>query len=1782
MKGEHTGLEMNSRTIRIKGARQHNLKNISLEIPLHCITVVTGVSGSGKSSFAFDTLYAEGQRRYVETFSSYARQFMERMDRPQVDRIQGIPPALAIDRKAPVRTSRSTVGTMTEITDYVKLIYPRLARLHCRRCGEPVRPETPEDVWLRLKGFPRGCEAIVTFPVQTFGLPTDDVVKSLLQMGFSRCLLNGELHDLAQGGLTSSAEEIQVVADRLLLRPGEAKRTKDSLEQAFRFGRGRMDVWIRDGRNKAGSVEDVDSAKRLSFSSTLECARCRISYPEPTPNMFSFNSPIGACPTCRGFGRIIDVDPDLVVPNTELSLGEGAIKPWGTGSESRMEFEDLMTFCRANGIPTHIPFRRLSEPQKRMIMDGGKGFYGVRGFFKWLEGKTYRMHVRVFLSRYRAYRRCPDCMGSRLKEEPLLYRLNGLSIAQVYELNVKQAREFFSGVKSPRGDAASRLILSEVQGRLRYLVKVGLEYLTLDRQSRTLSGGEVQRVALASSLGASLADTLYVLDEPSIGLHPRDSRRLLDILQGLSSQRNTVVVVEHDPELIAGSDVMLDLGPGAGEQGGNVMYFGPTREVAGSLTGEFLTGERRIPLPQVRRPAGSGGWLTIEGASAHNLKGIRVDIPLGCFVCLTGVSGSGKSTLAEEVLYKALKWAKGDPQGRPGEYAALTGIERVRETVLVDQRPIGRTPRANPLTYIRAMDEIRKLLAGTPEAASRNLSPTHFSFNTAEGRCKTCRGDGFEKVEMQFLSDVYVTCPDCGGTRFEKPVLEVRYHGKNIHEIFSMTGREARRFFSDRPALSRALDVLFDVGMEYVRLGQPVNTLSGGEAQRLKLSRYLKSKEEDGILFILDEPTTGLHFQDIEKLLAALQGLVDKGHTVLVIEHNMDLVKCADWVIDLGPEGGARGGEVVGRGTPEETALIKGSYTGRFLKTALRGKPRIPLHKAKTRAAPGRSGNGRERISVRGAREHNLKNLSLDIPRGRFVVLTGVSGSGKSTLAFDVLFAESQRRYLESLSPYVRQYLKNLERPDVDVITGLPPAVAIGQRTSRGGSRSTVATLAETYHFLRLLYSKLGTSHCAGCGREMSKQDRKSLKTAVQNRYGRKKGLVLAPKILGRKGFHKDVLSGALRKGYSEARIDGELRRIEKGMSLSRYREHTIEIVVGGLPSKDVEALVDAALEEGKGTFLVCDSRGKEEVFSLSGVCPACGTGVPELEPRLFSFNSRRGACSVCEGLGTRNTASGNSGEVCPACKGARLKPEALSVKVGGHSIWDLVKKSVSELPGVLGKLSFARGKIPVAEPILAELLTRISLLDRLGLGYLALSRSGESLSGGESQRIRLAAQLGSNLAGACYILDEPTIGLHPKDNGLLLEALRQLRDQGNSLIVVEHDEETIKAADTLIDLGPGAGREGGELVGLGKLKDLKRTRGSLTGACFNGGAHEMTSRLRPYRQCAFVTVREARANNLKKIDVGIPLGTFVVITGVSGSGKSSLLRETLYKGLRGLLGRHQEAPVHCRAIEGWEALDRVLEVDHRPIGRTPRSVPASYVGFLADIRRLFAGTSEARSRGYTPGRFSFNLSGGRCEACKGQGSLKVEMSFLPDVYVHCESCGGCRYNDETLKVTYKGKDISEVLEFTFEEANAFFRPVPTIRKAVEFVCATGLGYLRLGQPSPTLSGGEAQRIKLARELVKSGGGRTLYILDEPSTGLHLADVERLMEVLQALVHGGNTVVVIEHNMEVIKEADYIIDLGPGGGEAGGRIVATGSPAEFLELGHGSHTATYLRRYLSG
>jgi excinuclease ABC subunit A len=2036
---------MSQGTIRIRGARQHNLKNLDLDIRTGELTVVTGPSGSGKSSLVFDTLFAEGQRRYVETFSAYARQFLDRMDKPAVDKVEGVPPAIAIDQTNPVRSSRSTVGTMTELNDHLKLLFARAGQLFDKDTAQPVRHDTPETIYAELLVRAAAIAAsghwdqvrtaadvrlAITFAVELPGSTTPEEIEQWLSVsGFTKIQAEREVDlgvdtDLApvagkeskklskSGSDPKSApantslkrKVLDVVADRFRLGNTERARVLEAIEVALKHGSGRLNVYVSnkplaliEKANVAINNAKSETPEIWRFSTGLHCPESNLRYTEPIASAFSFNSAVGACDTCRGFGRVIGVDYGLVIPNCKLTLRAGAVKPMQTPAWKEAQ-DDLMRHAEAAGIPRDTPWNKLTPEQQGWVINGSpqwngkwnQHWFGIKRFFEYLETKAYKMHIRVLLSKYRSYTSCPDCGGARLKTESLLWRIGakadadavlepaqrfmpqgvkwtraqlevlpGLCLHDLMLLPMDRLRRFFDLMQAGSGGFVGvagalpettyaaehktlKLLFEEISTRLKYLCEVGIGYLTLDRQSRTLSGGEVQRINLTTALGTSLVNTLFVLDEPSIGLHPRDMNRIITAMHRLRDSGNTLVVVEHDPAVMLAADRMIDMGPGPGEHGGQIVFDGSTADLrnADTLTGAYLGGRKQVGMGFKRLVAANTPRLILEGACDHNLKNISVEIPLQRLVVITGVSGSGKSTLIQDTLTPALLRHFGKATDTPGAFTQLLGAEQLSDVVFVDQSPIGKTARSNPASYVGAWDAIREIFATAPLARQRGYTATKFSFNNGDGRCPTCGGSGFEHVEMQFLSDVYLRCPDCDGKRYRPEILEVTAERQgqilNVADVLNLTVSEAAALFKDDRDVIRALQPIIDVGLDYVKLGQPVPTLSGGEAQRLKLAGFLAEAAKSssasrqalarrGVLFMFDEPTTGLHFDDIAKLMRALRKLQDAGHSLLVIEHNLDVIRAADWLIDLGPEGGDAGGEVVAYGTPEDVMLHATSHTALALRdyAAQMGVAhevkdfsgldfynpastdsnggRIPISAKKLGSDPhcGSLSNmellapstlgleANNAIQIINAREHNLQGLSVNIPRGKFNVITGVSGSGKSTLAFDILFNEGQRRYLESLNAYARSIVQPAGRPEVDAVYGIPPTVAIEQRLSRGGRKSTVGTTTEVWHFLRLLFVKVGTQHCIHDGTPVAPQTPERIAAALMRDFkGQHIGL-LAPLVMNRKGVYTELAEWARPRGFTHLRVDGEFLPTTAFPRLDRFKEHTIELPVFSLdvlPHKETalrEALA-TALQHGKGVVHVLSGLdglsaamqigastaviGKLSVFSTLRACPVCSTSYAELDPRLFSYNSKHGWCPDCVGTGVKLNKEqrkvfddsvrddDNKGREqtfaeadvedlvdaeCPSCHGTRLNATARAVhlKLGsdpnsGSSraqvsgrITELARLSVSDLRQwvetlqVQGRMS--QRETDIARDLIPEIKGRLEFLEQVGLGYLTLDRGAPTLSGGEAQRIRLAAQLGSNLQGVCYVLDEPTIGLHARDNQILLGALKHLSDQGNTLVVVEHDEDTIRHADHIIDIGPSAGKRGGRLVAEGMVSDIQNAADSQTGryllhamrhplqarraidivaSCagstrargLNGietivsSVNHAVTGLEPQR---WITVHAASMHNLQLVTVQVPLKRLVAVTGVSGSGKSTLARDVLLANVATAVQKRSTkagrdaleagetiAWIGCESVTGFEGVDRVLEVDQTPIGKTPRSCPATYIGFWDTIRKLFADTLEAKARGYAANRFSFNTGEGRCPSCEGQGIRTIAMSFLPDVKVLCETCKGARFNPETQAVTWRGKNIGDILQMEVDEAVDFFAAMPNISHPLQLLKDVGLGYLTLGQPSPTLSGGEAQRIKLVTELSKvrdditrrgQKAPHTLYVLDEPTVGLHMADVEKLIKVLHRLVDGGHSVVVIEHDLDVIAEADWVIDLGPDGGKAGGRVVAACTPEQVVLLG---------------
>ena len=1873
--------------IRLRGVRQNNLKGFDLDLPLGKYVVVTGLSGAGKSSLVFDTLHAEGQRRYVETFSAYTRQFLDLLDKPKVDSIENIRPSIAIEQTNTVKTSRSTIGTMTELTDFFKVWFSHVATCFDPVTGKPVEDDTPQSIWEKSCAASRAAQVIVAFKVnKPANLTWTEVLTNLKGQSYVRVLVPSadappavvRIDDLLAFDLStldsqlSASAHLFVAQDRLALEPPQRIRFLEAAETAMHFGQGQLHVFSADTLALIGH-----------FSRGLHSPETGRTFRAASPALFSFNSPLGACPHCRGFGRIIEIDYRLTIPDQSLSIADGAIKCW-EGEVYRASKDDLTSIAGKNKIPLNVPFATLTPDQRAFVIDGEPGYgengkewphawYGVKGFFSWLEKNTYKMHVRVFLSRYRAYNPCPTCGGTRLQPEALCWKWSGLTLPALYQLPVGELLAKVAEAPPDSADRSSTLALESILTRLRYLEQVGLGYLTLDRSSKTLSGGEVQRVNLTSCLGTSLVDTMFILDEPSVGLHPRDIDRLIAIIRTLTDTGNTVIVVEHDEAMIRAADHVIEVGPEPGTRGGHIVFQGTLAGLLSSpasITGAYLSGRRQIDLPPSRRPVNEHTpRLTFTRATKHNLDHVTLRLPLGRLVGISGVSGSGKSTLLDNVIHQGLLAKRLQLADDPAVIEAISGDDAFSEIVLVDQSPLSRTPRSNPALYTEAWDLIRELYAKTDIAREQGFGPSSFSFNSGDGRCDHCLGLGYERIEMQFLSDVFVPCPVCEGRRFKPEVLAVQWHGHSVADLLNTSVADALPLFAEYASIRSRLSSLESVGLGYLTLGQPLNTLSGGESQRLKLVKYLSGfstasdAQTKGALLLLDEPTTGLHRHDVKRLIEVLQTLVDHGHSVVVIEHNLDVLKSADWLVEVGPEAGSAGGRIIAEGTPEAVARVA-TATSPFLQDALgigRTADESPLPLAAEDAAAYRPRS--DVLTLIGARENNLKNISLTIAHRQLTVVTGVSGSGKSTLAFDIVFAEGQRRFMESMSPYARQFVEQLPRPAIDRLTGIPPTVAIEQRITRGSRKSTVATITEVAQYLRLLYARLGVQHHPDTGKPVQSLSPNQLKKLLAEvlaspKSKKAKHLYLcAPLVRGRKGHHQPIATWIEDHGYELMRADGKLLRTDTFQKLDRYSEHDIEVVVADLKApasanpkskiqnpKSESQNLEEALRLGKGSCFIALPTGEVlSWFSTTRTDIETGESFPELEPKHFSHNSPRGWCPSCRGHGRvfpwmlepedensddpsiRLRAFGiesgedvsDAGTPCPECHGDRLNRVARSVKLhlNGRlaplSLPELLRSTPAQLIARLRALALDdRGRL-ITRDIVPQIEERLKFLDHVGLGYLALERPTDTLSGGEAQRIRLAAQLGTNLAGVLYVLDEPSIGLHARDNDRLIDTLLALRDKGNTLLVVEHDDELMGRADSIIDLGPGAGIHGGELLAHGTPAEIKRNAKSLTGLFLTKGIkHPLRGAYREIpnskkNPSAWLTLTDARYRNLQGFDLRLPLGRLIMAAGPSGSGKSTLFRDVLNPAVTQaikakkarLTGRDfvkatrfapdtPGAPPPFGELLNARAFRSVIEVDQSPIGKTPRSTPATYLGIFDLIRQFFASLPEAKMRGYTAGRFSFNTAGGRCETCSGGGRIKLEMAFMPDTYLPCDDCGGLRYGPELADITWKGKTIGQVLQLTFEEAVAFFDFHSQLSQVCQLMVDCGLGYLTLGQSSPTLSGGEAQRLKLVTELAhgltsykeRSRGiqPHNLYLLEEPTIGLHLSDCEKLIHVLHSLVEQGHTVVVIEHHLDLLAEADYIIELGPDGGPGGGKLLFQGPLAGLLKTKN-SPTAPYLR-----
>ncbi len=1935
---------MSEQWIVVKGAREHNLQSVNVSLPRNTLICLTGISGSGKSSFVFDTLYAEGERRYLQSLSTTARHFVGQMPRPNVDLVEGISPPIAISQKTSSSNPRSTVGTLTEIYDFLRLLFARAARCYCPLCERPIGTLSVEAIIQQLSEVPRGSQLTILAPVVCNR--KGDFSNKILQLrrqGWVQARIDGQLCALSEVAQLNPTDRhtMEIVVDQLVASPEHKTRLAESVRSALALGEGLLTVLVRQ--------PNAHQDESHFFSQANHCPACNISFPTLTPQSFSFNHIGSMCLFCTGLGTVKTWDFNRIFAQDSLPVA----RLWTlTDLVSSMWLRRYVHSCImlvpalwGNSCPITVwnrPWKDWPEIQKRQFLFGSQAFPyltpgqrgEVLGVVAELNRQYRRLKSRKSQAKYEHWivdQVCPVCNGSRLLPHACSVRLRSAhskfevqperSLPELCHLAIETVRQFMSDlVLDPIQQQIAEDILREVRARLGFLVEVGVGYLTLDRPAPTLSGGEAQRIRIASQIGSGLVGCLYVLDEPSIGLHARDNQQLLQALRRLRDAGNTVVVVEHDEETMRAADWIVDFGPGAGRRGGRVMAQGPVSQIVEqpeSLTGQYLAGRQSIPIP-AQRHDGNGQYLRIVGASQNNLKNITVEFPLGKFICVTGVSGSGKSSLVQDILIESLHQRLNRGVAHSGRYERIEGWEALDKIIAINQSPIGRTPRSNPATYVKLFDEIRKFFTKLPEARRRGFPPGRFSFNVPGGRCERCKGNGALRVQMDFLADVWIQCPACQGKRFNRETLQVRYKDHSISDVLQLDVLEAHVLFDRLPTICNKLKILQRIGLDYLQLGQPSPTLSGGEAQRMKLARELSKRSTGKTLYVLDEPTTGLHFADIQRLLEVLHGFVDAGNTVIVVEHNLDVIKTADWIIDLGPEGGEAGGYVVAVGTPEHIATREDSYTGRALRAVL-NRATDPAATLPAVPHPTTASNGHLRI--RGAAQHNLKHVDLDIPRNTLTVFCGPSGSGKTSLAMDTLYAEGQRRYVESLSPHARQFISQMPKPRVEHVDGLSPAIALQAQSFGKNPRSTVGTVTEIYDYLRVLYARLGQPYCPKCQVPVGPQTPDQI---VDRILGHPEGtllMLLAPVATDESTHFQAMWEELQAEGYRRVRINGQTHSIEQVPQKDPKSRPCIEVVIDRWQVRRAERSrlaesVQLALSLGEGKLHVAyaqdnvpEARWKVVVHSVEFSCSQCGRSFEPLEPRHFSFNSRAGWCPACQGLGNRRTIDprivfssprhsiregllepwpnpsdsfsrmilralkesaglpddvpyaelspsarrilwfghpdwielpvdgggkvkfrfcGIQGAIervaracpqfayhsrqlfrqqrCILCQGSGLRDESAAVRFEGKTIVELSRMTIRELLQTVRQWKLNPEQEPVGNELVREILSRLQFLLDVDLDYLTLNRRTATLSHGEAQRIRLASQLGSGLTGVLYVLDEPTVGLHPNDNHRLIGALKKLRDLGNTLVVVEHDREVIAAADQVVDFGPQAGRHGGRVVAKGTPDTLVSNGNSVTAPFLIATASELRSRGRlrvvgPTRvgeqpciplsdvehcsqpgPCPKLVIHHARRHNLREITVELPLKSLVCITGPSGSGKSTLIHDVLYEELQRAHARLPSRQKNCDQIEGWKQISRIKCVDQSPLGNSPSSTPVTFAGVFDEIRRLFAEAAREQNRTTSPETFSFTSSVGMCPSCRGMGQICVKMQFLSDVWVPCQVCQGRRYQPWVLQIRYRSKTIADVLELTCQEAREFFADQPKIAKVFDLFCDLGLGYLLLGQSIATLSGGESQRLKLIRELASQAPKPLLYLLDEPTTGLHFRDIERLVAVLQRLVDQGHTVVVIEHNLDLIQAADWLIDLGPGAGKEGGYVVAAGTVDHVIQWAERSKVSETSRRTPTG
>ncbi|MEA3505628.1 MAG: excinuclease ABC subunit UvrA [Bacteroidota bacterium] len=1626
---------IHNNSIYIKQATENNLKNIDIEIPHNKIVVISGVSGSGKSSIAHDIIANESHRRYFETFSTYARQKFGKIQPPDAAHISGLSPVITVSQRASVKSPRSTVGTLTELYDILRLLFARLAK------------------------------------------------------------------------------------------------------------------------------SDIDSDVKQNRS------------------LFSFNSSQGACSTCNGLGVEDKIDVDKIIADKNKTLREGALAimtPTGYIIYSQVTMEVLNRVCEAHNFNVDIPWKELSDEEKYIVMYGSDkikipyGKHTLESRMKWTGIKAnpreeghYKGIIPVMenilkrdrnknILRFTSTMKCSECGGDRLNNTALSYKFHGKNIMEFSAMTIEEIDIFFSAIRFTENEkTVGNEIKENILKTTETLIKLGLGFLPLNRSAETLNGGIIQRIKLAKQARNELRGIIYVLDEPSIGLHLNDNHRLMELIKRLKNNGNSVLIVEHDEEIIRSADKLLDIGPGAGINGGEIVAFDSVENLLNnqdkypkSKTIEYLNKPTSINENEMEFEK-----ISISGINYENLNSIDVEFFKRGINIVSGVTGSGKSALVHNVIGEYFS-AKAKNENRQ-YFDEIIGDNNIKRAIEIDQSPIGKTPRSNPATYTKLWDNIRTLFASLEESRGKKFDKGRFSFNVKGGRCETCQGAGKIQIGMHFMGDVDIVCSECGGKRFNNATLAVKYRGKSVYDILEMQISEAMEFFKEKKKIFSILKVMNELGLGYINLGQSSTTLSGGEAQRIKLAAELSRTTKGDTLYLLNEPTTGLHFYDIEQLYKSLRRLTKAGHTIICIENQPDFILNADNIIDLGPGSGDKGGRVIAQGRAKKILNNKNSVTGlalnKFLKNSSHTSAEATLKtartntsaKAKTETTLKQTLNAP--ITFKGVNIHNIKELDFEIPYNKLTVVTGVSGSGKTSLAFDTLFAEGQRKYLESFSTYARSMMEQKEKPDYEKAKGLTPTIAINQKAAAHNPRSTVGTMTEIYDFYRLLFSRIANANNGGANLISSHFSFNHEHGACEacNGLGEikttdPKKIITNPEL--------PITSGAM-DGTKTGKYYGDPygQYIATIKTIAEKKGFDIEI-----PWQDISKQAEQIIMFGCGNeqFDVnWEFKRKNREGSHQFTTKWRGIVAIIDEEYQLKHADKRGTAMLPI---MKNVA-------CSRCNGKRLKKEFLQYKFAGKDISELSKLTIAQSITLFEDINIDPKKyfldtndMKISYDLRIDILKRLHFLNNLGLSYIGINRLSSTLSGGEAQRVRLGAQLGTGLTGITYILDEPTIGLHSKDTKKLIKILQQLRNNGNTVVVVEHDKEIINAADIIIDMGPEAGVNGGNIVAVGTPEEIRQNKNSITGDYLCKGISKSIN-LKSLDNGS-LKIENATANNLKIDKLKIPLSGLIAITGVSGSGKSSLMHEVIAK------SHLTNRPNGCSNITGWEKFDSLITIDQRPIGTSPLSNAATYTGIFDEIRTLFASTKGAKKLKLKKNYFSFNSKGGRCEHCKGQGQTKISMDFLSDVWVKCEYCNGKRYRAEALEIEYHDKNISEVLKMNIDEALLFFNDEKNIFNTLQLLSDIGLGYLSLGQAANTLSGGEAQRLKLAKELTKTSKGKSIYLLDEPTTGLHFKDIEKLLSLLEKLANAGNSIIVIEHNEEIIKNASHVVNLGPGAGELGGQV----------------------------